>query len=61
MPQSEVQKFSNNGTERNSSLLAPQNRHDTRPTSNNGPPPVSPRPRVKPRMVIFQSYQIICI
>ena len=51
VPLSEVQKISN-GTYGNSSQLTPQNRYDTN-TSNNQPPPVSPRPRarVRPRMV----------
>ena len=53
VPLSEVQKISN-GTYGNSSQLTPQNRYDMYTnTSNNQPPPVSPRPRarVRPRMV----------
>ena len=44
--------ISSNGTDGNSSQLTPQNKHDTdKPTSNDQPPPVSPRPHVKSRMV----------
>lgn len=57
-PRSEAHSSTHSGIEQNSSLTAPHNEcaANSGACFNNGPPPVPPRPQVKPKMVILLNH-----